>query len=78
MVLEDAVSKSDSFVWTLNHISRSITWSLFTLKASYDQSQHDLIFHVVVSVKFETRQSSLLNFGTANKNYKAGTKHAFE
>ena len=35
MVLGDAVSKLETFVWILNHISRSITWSLFTLKASY-------------------------------------------
>ena len=34
MVLGDAVSKL-TFVWILNHISRSITWSLFTLIASY-------------------------------------------
>ena len=35
MVLGDAVSKLETFVWILNRISRSITWSLFTLKASY-------------------------------------------
>ena len=34
MVLGDAFSKSETFVWILNRISRSITWSLFTLKAS--------------------------------------------
>ena len=33
--LGDAVSKLDTFVWILNHISTSITWSLFTQKASY-------------------------------------------
>ena len=27
--------KLETFVWILNYISRSITWSLFTLKASY-------------------------------------------
>ena len=35
----------ETFVWILSHVSRSITWSLFTLKASYlvnDQSRHDL------------------------------------
>ena len=32
MVLGDAVSKLETFVWILNHILRSITWSLFTLK----------------------------------------------
>ena len=35
MILGDAVSKLEMFVWILNHISRSITWSLFILKASY-------------------------------------------
>ena len=41
----DAFSKLETFVWILNCISWSITWSLFTLKASYlvkDQYQHDL------------------------------------
>ena len=35
MILGDAVSKLQTFVWILNHISRSITWSLFILRASY-------------------------------------------
>ena len=37
LVLGDAVSKVETFVWILTHIPRSITWSdsLFTLKASY-------------------------------------------
>ena len=35
MIWGDAVSKLKTFVWILNHISRSITWSLFILKASY-------------------------------------------
>ena len=35
MILGDAVSQLQTFVWILNHISRSITWSLYTLKASY-------------------------------------------
>ena len=35
MILGDAVSNLLTFVWILNHISRSITWSLFILKASY-------------------------------------------
>ena len=35
MILGDVVSKLKTFVWILNHISRSITWSLFILKASY-------------------------------------------
>ena len=35
MIWGDAVSKLETFEWILNHISRSITWSLFGLKASY-------------------------------------------
>ena len=35
IIMGDAVSKLETFVWILNHILRSITWSLFTLKASY-------------------------------------------
>ena len=31
MVLGDSVSKLETFVWILNHISRSITWPMFTL-----------------------------------------------
>ena len=31
MVLKDTVSELDRFVWILNHVSRSITWSLLTL-----------------------------------------------
>ena len=38
MILVDAVSKLEMFLWILNRISRSITWSLFFLK----ESQHDL------------------------------------
>ena len=48
--LGDAVSKLETFVWILSYISRSITWSLFTLKASYlvnDLSEHDLSRDVV-------------------------------
>ena len=71
MVLGDAVSKLETFVWILKHISRFIAWSLFILKASYlvnDQSQHDLSCGGVIQLlKFETRPSFLLNFGTANK-----------
>ena len=40
MVLGDAVSKLEMFVMILNHVSRSITWSLFTLKASYLVKKH--------------------------------------
>ena len=35
MVLGDAFLKLETIVWILNRISRSITWSLYTLKASY-------------------------------------------
>ena len=42
MILGDAVSKLQTFVWILSHFSRSITWSLYTLKESNDQSEHDL------------------------------------
>ena len=35
MILGDAVSKLRTFVWILNPLSRSITWYLFILKASY-------------------------------------------
>ena len=71
MVLGDAVSKLETFVWILNHISKSRTWSQFSLKTSYlvnYQSQHDLSSGGVSSdlLKFEIRPSSLLNFGTAN------------
>ena len=46
MVLGDAVSKLETFVWILNHISRSITNGLCLPYKhhtwSNDQSQHDL------------------------------------
>ena len=35
MILGDGVSKLETLVWILNRISRSITWPLFTLNASY-------------------------------------------
>ena len=35
MILGDTVSKLEQFVCILNHISRFIAWSLFSLKASY-------------------------------------------
>ena len=40
MALGDAFSKLETFVRILNRISRSITWSLFTLKASYTKHDH--------------------------------------
>ena len=33
MVLGDDVSTLETFVWILNHVSRSIIWFLFALKA---------------------------------------------
>ena len=47
----DAVSKLETFVWILNHISRSITWSMFTLKTlKYGQmSSLNMILYVMVS-----------------------------
>ena len=57
----------------LSHVSRSITWSLFTLKASYlvkwSISTWSFMWwcQFIDWLKFETRPSSLLNFGTAKK-----------
>ena len=74
MVLGDAVSKLETFVWILNHISRSITLSLFTLKASYlvkwPISTWSFMWwcQFIDWLKFETRPSSLMNFGTANSH----------
>ena len=71
VVLGDAVSKLETFVWILSHISRSITWSLFTLKAPYLLKWSILTWsfmwwcQFIDWLKFETRPSSLLNFGTA-------------
>ena len=71
MVLGDAVSKLETFVWILNHISRSITWSLFTLKTlnfvKWPISTWSFTWwcQIIDWLKFETRPSSLLNFGTA-------------
>ena len=70
IVLGDTVSKLETFVWILSHISRSITWSLFTLKASYlvkwSISTWSFMWwcQFIDWLKFETRPSSLLNFGT--------------
>ena len=71
MVLGDAVSKSETFVWILKHISRLIAWSLLILKASYlvkwPISTWSFIWwcQFIDWLKFETRPSSLLNFGMA-------------
>ena len=70
MVLGDAVLKLETFVWILKHISRFIAWSLFILKASYKWPVSTLSFmwwcQFIDLLKFETRSSFLLNFGTAN------------
>ena len=52
MVLGDAVLKLENQNWILNHVSRSITWSLFTLKSTIlgQMTNLNMIFHVVVSV----------------------------
>ena len=71
MGLGDAVSKLETFVWILNQISRSITWSLFTVKASnlvkWPISTSSFMWwcQFIDWLKFETRPSSLMNFGTA-------------
>ena len=51
MVLGDAASTSEMFVWALNHFSRSITRFLFTRKASKlgQMTAFNAIFLVVVS-----------------------------
>ena len=71
MVFGDAVSKLETFVWILNPISRSITWSLFTLKTP-DLVKWPILkwsfmwlCQIIDWLKYETRPSSLLNFGTA-------------
>ena len=45
MILGDAVSKLEAFVWILNHISRFIAWSLFTLKTCV-RSQQAVIYNM--------------------------------
>ena len=52
VILGDAVSKLETLIWILNHISRFIAWHLFTLKASYlvKMTNLNMIFHVVVPV----------------------------
>ena len=71
VILGDVVSQLETFVWILNHISRSITWSLFTLKASYSVkwpiSTWSFMWwcQFIDLLQFETRPSSLLNLGMA-------------
>ena len=74
MVLGEAVSKLETFVWILKHISRFIAWSVFILKASYlvkwPISTWSWYFmwwcQFIDLLKFKTRPSFLLNFRTAN------------
>ena len=71
MVLGDAVSKLEMFVWILSHVSRSITWSLFILKAlEYCWSMTNLskIFHVVVLVYRMVKIWSLPQFPVEFRN----------
>ena len=72
MILGDAVSNLETLVWILNRISRSITWSLFSLKASYlvkwPISTWSFMWwcQFIDLLKFETRPSCLLNLVTVN------------
>ena len=74
-ILVEAVSKLETFVWILKHISRAIAWSLFTLKASHlvkwPTSTWSFMWWCQLNdcLEFETRPSSLLNFGRANYNW---------
>ena len=70
MVLGDAVLILNTFVWMLNHVSRSITWFLFALKASnlvkWLLSKWSFTWRCqfIYRLKFETcHPSSLRNFG---------------
>lgn len=65
-------------VWILNHVLRSVTWSLLTLKPNLVQiTTLNVIVHVVVSVcQFETRPSSLHSVGMAY--YKETTPPGFK
>ena len=75
MVLGDAVSKLETFVWILKHISRFIV-SVHPRNIKLGQMTNlNMIFHVVTWcqiidwLKFETCPRSLLNFGMANKPF---------
>ena len=51
MILGNAVSTLETFVWILNHVSRSITWSLNPKSIKLGQmTSHNETFYVVVSV----------------------------
>ena len=74
MVCGDAVSTLDTFGWSLNHVSRSITWSLLTPKFIKlgQMTTLNVIFHVVVSdyrlVKLWNPPQFPAQFGMANNN----------
>ena len=69
--LGDTVSKLETFVWIFKQMSRSITSSLFILKVpnlvNWPVSTWSFMWwcQFIDWLKFETRPSSLLNFGTA-------------
>ena len=71
MVLGDAVSKLETFVWILNQIVKVQNFVSIRPKSIKlgQMTILSMIFHVMMSVyrllKIETRPSSLLNFGTA-------------
>ena len=68
MVLGDDVSTLKTFVWILNHVSRSITWFPKSMKLG-QMTNLNVLFHMVGQfidwLPFETRPSSPLNFGMA-------------
>ena len=72
IILGDAVSKLETFVWILNYISRFIAQFLFVLKASHlvkrRISTRSFMWwcQFIDLWKFETHPSSLLIFGTDN------------
>ena len=61
----------ETFVWILDHISRCITWSPFTLKASFSVKwpistwPFMWLCQFIDLFKFKPRPRSLLNFGMA-------------
>ena len=74
MVLGDAVTKLQRFVWIFNHVSRVRTWSLFNLRApnlvKWPISTWPFIWwcqFIDYLFKFETRPSSLRNSEMANR-----------
>ena len=79
MVLGDAVTKLQRFVWLFNHVSRVITWSLFNLRApnlvKWPISTWPFIWscQFIDSFKFETCPSSLHNFKMANSEKQTAT-----